>query len=243
MNKNKFFLLGAIALTLSLMVLAGCASSTKAGSKGKDPVMLDHAGRDLGKNELPPWLDAWSGDRTVNKLEAMREYRDKYCFVGEARGANLEAVQAWLNTVQINNMMGSQISTRVGSMADANVSAENKASYSNSLNDVITITRDATYTGFEPTGDYWIKWRTYDPDDVTKTKDEYTAYVFYTFNKNMLNEQIANKFREIQNNANTKEEREMWTGLIQAVLERGLGVEAKQPASANQDNVNITVFN
>lgn len=233
---------GAIALALSFMVLAGC-SSLKIGNQGKDPVILDHAGRDLGVTEKPKWVQVWATSRNIINLEAEREYRDSYCFVAEDTGSNLKAVQAWLNTVQINDIIGARISTRVGSTAEANVSTTNNDEYSNFLNNVMTVTRDATYTGFVKTSDYWIKWRTYDPDDETKSKDEYTAYVLYTVGKTILNEQIANQFRQIQNNANTKEEREMWTGLIQAVLERGLGVEAKQPASANQDTVNITVFN
>ena len=233
MNKSKFLLLGAIALTLSLMVLAGCASSAKIGSKGKAPVALDHAGRDLGATEQPKWVQVWAKNRNVITLEADREYQDSYCFVAEDTGSNLKAVQAWLNTVQINDIIGARISTRVGATAEANVSTADNNEYSNFLNNVITVTRDATYTGFVKTGDYWIKWRHYDPDDVTKTKDEYTAYVLYTVGKKILNEQIANQFRLIQNNANTKEERAMWTGLIQAVLERGLDVESVQPASAN----------
>ena len=193
--------------------------------------------------EQPRWVQVWATSRNVINLESEREFQDSYCFVAEDSGSNLKAVQAWLNTVQINDIIGSRISTRVGSTAEANVSASDNSEYSNFLNNVMTVTRDATYTGVVKTSDYWIKWRLYDPDDETKTKDEYTAYVLYPVGKQILNEQIANQFREIQNNANTKEEREMWTGLIQAVLERGLGVEAVQPASANQDPVNITVFN
>ncbi|GHV47018.1 hypothetical protein AGMMS49546_36110 [Spirochaetia bacterium] len=242
MNKNKFLLLGAIAITLSLMVLAGC-ESLKIGSKGKDPLILDHAGRDLGVTEKPRWVQVWATSRNVINLEAEREYRDSYCFVAEDSGSNLKAVQAWLNTVQINDIIGARISTRVGSTAEANVSTADNAEYSNFLNNVMTVTRDATYTNVIKTSDYWIKWRIYDPDDVTKSKDEYTAYVLYTIAKKDLNTQVANQFQQILNNANTKEERQMWTGLIQAVLERGLGVEAKQPASAGLDSVNITVFN
>ncbi|GHV83356.1 hypothetical protein AGMMS50212_07150 [Spirochaetia bacterium] len=81
MNKNKFLPLRAIALTLSLMVLAGCASSAKISSKGKDPVILDHAGRDLGVTEKPKWVQVWATSRNVINLEAEREYRDSYCFV------------------------------------------------------------------------------------------------------------------------------------------------------------------
>jgi hypothetical protein len=243
MNKNKIFVVGAAALVLSLMVLSGCASFGKIGSTGKDPVILDHAGRDLGVTEKPKWVQVWATSRNIINLEAEREFQDSYCFLAEDSGSNLKAVQAWLNTVQINDIIGSRISTRVGSTAEASVSASDNAEYSSFLNNVMTVTRDATYTGVAKTSDYWIKWRIYDPDDKTKSKDEYTAYVLYTVGKKILNEQIANQFRQIQANANTPEERQMWTGLIQAVLEKGLGVEAKEPASAGQDNVNITVFN
>jgi hypothetical protein len=243
MNKNKFLLLGALALTLSLMVLTGCASSAKLGSKGKDPVMLDHAGRALGGKELPPWLATWNTSRSVIAVEKLPEYRGRYCFIAEDTGSNLKAVQAWLNTVAINNIIGGQISTRVGSVAEATVTAANNASYTNKLNDVMTTTRNATYTAAVKESEYWVQMRNYDPDDKTIYTDVYTATILYTMQKDILNEQIANEFRTIQNNANTQEERAMWTGLIQAILERGLDVEAVQPASANQDNVNITVFN
>jgi hypothetical protein len=240
MKKRMVIVAGAV-LGVALLVGTGC-SSLKIGSKGKDPLILDHAGRDLGVTEKPKWVQVWATSRNVINLEAEREYRDSYCFVAEDSGSNLKAVQAWLNTVQINDIIGSRISTRVGSTAEANVSTADNAEYSNFLNNVMTVTRDATYTGVVKTSDYWIKWRTYDPDDKTKSKDEYTAYVLYTVEKKTLNTQIAEQFQKILNNANTQEERQMWTGLIQAVLERGLGVEAVQPASA-QDTVNITVFN
>jgi hypothetical protein len=241
-NKKCSVLAGASGFILALTVLAGCASQ-KISGKGKDPVVLDYAGRDLGATEKPKWLVTWATTRSVNSLEAMREYQEDYCFVAEDTGSNLKAVQAWLNTVQINDIIGSRISTRVGSTAEANVSTTNNDEYSNFMNNVMAVTVDATYTGFVKNSDYWIKWRTYDPDDPAKSKDEYTAYVLYTVGKKILNEQIANQFRQIQTNANTAEERAMWTGLIQAVLEKGLGVEAKQPAQAGLDNVNITVFN
>jgi hypothetical protein len=239
---KKKMLFGAALIALALTVLAGCASSAKIGSKGKDPVVLDHAGRDLGIDEKPKWLVTWATTRSVNSIEAMREYQNDYCFVEEVRGGNLKAVQAWLNTVQINDIIGSRISTRVGSTAEANVSTTDNEEYSNFLNNVMTVTRDATYTGFVKSSDYWIKWRNYDPDDAAISKDEYTGYVLYTVGKKILNEQIANQFRQIQNNANTADERAMWTGLIQAILERGLGVEAKPP-SENQEALSITVFN
>jgi len=228
-----------VCVLMALILLAGCKSTPKASSKGKDPVTLDHAGRALNQTEYPRWLLAWREERTVSTIERTL-YRNDYCFVEESTGSNLKAVQAWMNTIQINNIMGARISTRVGSMAEANIDTQDNATYSNFMVDAQTVSRDATYTGFEKTSDYWIKQRIYDPDDETIFKDEYTVYVLYTIDKKILNEQIANKFREIQNNANTKEEREMWTGLIQAVLERGLGVEAVQQSPGNQVIYNST---
>lgn len=234
-------MVGAL-LSMALLVGAGCASSAKIGSKGKDPVMLDHAGRAWGGKELPPWLATWNTTKSILAVEKLPEYRGRYCFIAEDTGSNLKAVQAWLNTVAINNIIGSQISTRVGSVAEANVNTANNASYTNKLNDVMTTTRNATYTAAVKESEYWVQWRTYDPDNETISKDEYTATVLYTMEKGVLNEQIANEFRQIQANTNVKEEREMWTGLIQAILERGLDVEAKTPAQ-NGNDVNITVFN
>ncbi|GHV35439.1 hypothetical protein AGMMS4952_27710 [Spirochaetia bacterium] len=239
--KKRVAIMAGAALGMAFMVLAGCAS-LKLGSKGKDPVMLDHAGRAWGGKELPPWLETWNTSHSIIAVEKMPEYRGRYCFIAEDTGSNLKAVQAWLNTVAINNIIGSQISTRIGSVAEANVNTANNASYTNKLNDVMTTTRNATYTAAVKESDYWVKWRNYDPDDKTNYTDEYTATILYTMQKDILNEQIANEFRTIQNNANTKEEREMWTGLIQAVLERGLDVEARTPAR-NDNDVNITVFN
>jgi hypothetical protein len=228
-------------IVLSLAVLTGCSSTQKIGKQGKDPVSLDHAGRALGGTELPKWLQTWNTGRSITEVEKLSEYRGLYCFIAEDRGSNLKAVQAWLNTVQINNIIGAQISTRIGSVAEAHVDTANNASYANTLNDIMTTTRNATYTAAKKESDYWVYWRVYDVDDETKYTDEYTAYVLYTMEKEILNEQIANEFRTIRNNANTEEEREMWTGLIQAIIERGLDVEVKTPAR-NDSDVNITVI-
>jgi hypothetical protein len=241
--KQKRFMMGM--LLIALTVLAGCASSKKnekIGKQGKDPVSLDHAGRALGATELPKWLQTWNTSRSNMAVEKLPEYRGLYCFVEENTGTNLKAVQAWLNTIQINDIIASQISTRVGSTAEAHVDTANNASYSNSITDVMTTTRNATFTAARRESDYWVYWRRYDPDDETKYTDEYSAYILYTMEKDILNQQIANEFRAIQNNANTEEERAMWTGLIQAIIERGLDVEAKTPAR-NDSDVNITVFN
>ena len=241
MNKNKFLLLGAIAVALSFMVLGGC-SSLKLGSKGKADVMLDHAGRAYGRKELPPWLETWVTSGSIIAVEKLPEYRGRYCFIQEGTGSNLKAVQAWLNTVAINNLIGSQISTRIGSMAEATVNTANNASYRNKLDDVMTITRNATYTAAVKESEYWVQRRKYDSDDKTNYTDEYTATVLYTMEKDILNQQIANEFRTIQNTANTPEERAMWTGLIQAILQRGFDVEAITPTQ-NSSDVNITVIN
>jgi len=225
-----------------MVTLAGCGT-LKASSKGKDPVMLDHAGRALGSSEIPKWLQVYNANRSVTAVEAMSEFKSDYCFILEDEGANLDALQAWANTVEMMDTIAARISTRVGSTAEANVSAENKAKYSGVLNDVRTTTRNATFNGAVKNSEYWVKWRNYDPDDAAKYTDEFTIYLLYTMRKDLLDTAIAQEFQEYRNRATSDEERQMWTGLIQAVLEKGLDVEAKVPSQESSHDVNIKVFN
>jgi hypothetical protein len=246
MKNKKFSVLlgtsGVFLVFVVLTVLAGCGSTQKAGSRGKDPVMLDHAGRAWGEKEVPPWLQTWNKSKSIIAVQKLPEYRGLYCFIAEDTGSNLKAVQAWLNTVAINDTIGSQFSTRLGALADVSRKTANNASYTNKLDDAITVTRDATYSAAVKESEYWVLWRIYDPDDKTKYTDEYTATVLYTMKKDIMDQQIGTMITNFMKNANTAEERAMWTGLIQAVVERGLDVEARTPAQ-NDGNVNITVFN
>ncbi|GHT83072.1 hypothetical protein FACS1894137_03280 [Spirochaetia bacterium] len=173
----------------------GTAERIELESKGK-VVTLEHKGTGLGVTKLPQWLAEYL-DRGVPGIEALTDYKDKYCIVADELGPDLQPVLTWVNNFNAQQQIGAQISTRVASVFKAN---ENKVpdnddatrKYSNAINTLVS----SSYSGARKESDWWIKQRVSEPRKPDEIR--YTAYVLYSIDKKLLNEQVVNGIDKIK---------------------------------------------
>jgi len=204
MKSVKVFAL--IAILLVLFVFAGCKSSAKPApgitldSTAKVET-VEHKGTSLGVSSIPPWLSEYIQRNGVRAVEALPDYKNVYVVVGESNGSDLQQVLTWANNFDAQQQIGTTINTRVASVFKAHESllpdeTASKRRYDNAINTLTT----ASYTGLRKESDWWVHQRITEKgkDPVTR----YTAYVLYTIEKSVLNQQIRDQIDKLKNAEN-----------------------------------------
>jgi hypothetical protein len=207
MKSVKQMVVVLLAAVAAIVVFAGCASAPKTVAQGptaprieldsQDKVVtLEHKGTGLGVEKLPAWMSEYT-DRGVPGVEALADYKGKYCIVADERGTELQQLLTWVNNFNAQQQIGAQISTRVASVFKANESklpdsADSTRKYSNAINTLVS----STYSGARKESDWWIKQRISEsgkPDEI-----RYTAYVLYSIDRKLLDDQIATGIKKIK---------------------------------------------
>jgi hypothetical protein len=194
-RKTVMVLLVAVAL---IGIFSSCKSAPAPGQPtvarieldSKDKVVtLEHKGTSLGIDKLPQWLAEYM-DRGVPGVEALADYKGKYCVIADERGTELQQLLTWVNNFNAQQQVAAQISTRVASVFKANESklpdnADSQRKYSNAINTLVS----STYSGARKESDWWVKQRITESgrDDEVR----YTAYVLYSIDQKILDTQIA----------------------------------------------------
>jgi hypothetical protein len=145
----------------------------------------------------PAWFAVYF-DKQIAGLEAMPEYKNRYCIVGVSTMSGQTAATTWATNFNVQQQIGQTISTGIASVFKANESkvpdnADARRAYDNAMN-TLSI---AEYTGATKQGDWWIKQR----HGAVAGQDEYidyTAYVFYTIDKAKLDEQIKAQLERLK---------------------------------------------
>ncbi|GHV36883.1 hypothetical protein AGMMS50268_11890 [Spirochaetia bacterium] len=179
---------------------------------------IEHKGTALGVNTLPQWLAEWT-DRGIPGVESLADYKGKYCIVADERGTELQQLLTWVNNFNAQQQIGAQIETRVASVFKANESkvpesADSQRKYSNAINTLVS----ATYTGARKESDWWVHQRIVEkgkPDEI-----RYTAYVLYSIDRKILDEQIAASIAKIKDG--TPELDRLFDEITAQILESGL---------------------
>jgi hypothetical protein len=228
--KKTIILLSAL---LALTLFAGCKSFPKvaASHMGQPPVMLTHAGAAIGVTTLPDWVSTFVlGGNNDLSVEKLPDYKSKYCFVGTSQGPNRDFVITWANSIAGPQIVGATLSTRIESVLEATGkgTATGQSATAQSFRQQLVNNISATFSGVRPVGNYWVQWRTYDPDEKDKViNEDYTAYTLYTAEKKTFDNQIANIITQtIQDRQDLSgEERQLYSDLIARIMERGLDLE------------------
>jgi len=251
MNTTKRILTAAAIVTIiaAMVMTVSCGSSPKADPAAKKVetitkyTILDHKGAATGKDELPQWLSVYLDTGLDTEVEKLSAFKGMYCFIGTNDSTNKKFAQTWAAGADGPTLIASTISTRVENVltsadngSDATSADTDEASMKRVLDNVRTTTQSATFTGARKVGDWWVQLRKYDPDDPSVIRgEEYTAYVLYTIEKKALDRQVAAK---LQNTLDTDkqvsaEERAIFSGLINRIIEQGLDLEPAAVSAAN----------
>jgi len=202
MNSNKSFILFIITICFFVSVNS-CASAVKTKI-----VELENKGTGLGVG-TPDWVRLYV-EKGISALQALPQYKDKYCIVGEESGQNRQFVVAWADMASAQQRLGALVRINIASRYEAGIKATsqsgganlpfalsseggsgNSSSYQQEINSVLNAVVNVSYSGAQREADWWSLRRSYDPQDKEKFSDMYTAFVFYTVPKAELNRQIA----------------------------------------------------
>jgi len=194
-NTKKLFVVFSIVMVL---VLIGCGGTAKPLIT---VVELDNKGNAIGQPATPEWVTRYVTNGTVG-LQAMSEFRDVYCIVGEESSTNRSFALAWADNFSAQQRVGAMIRTNIASEYQARVqgaasavsdqtSTQAAATYQQAIDSSINAIVNVSYSGVQRVNDWWVHQRRYDIDNRDVYRDEYTAWVLYIVPKAVLNEQVA----------------------------------------------------
>ncbi|MDR0321997.1 MAG: hypothetical protein LBI28_10875 [Treponema sp.] len=196
LTKKVLAVLAAVVVSVALI---GCASKPKVTI-----VELENKGT-IQNVRTPAWVTTYV-QYGINRVQALGEYRDKYCVIGEETGVNLQFVTSWADNFSAQQRIGAMLRTTIASEYQARVQGQAQSvggaassasegtgsgTYTQEIDSVINAIITATYTGAQRESDWWSLRRRYDPDNKEVFTDEYTAYVLYLIPKSEFNRQVA----------------------------------------------------
>jgi len=185
--KNKL-IKNTFIFSACFLFLITCVSSPMV-------VELENKGTVVGA-KTPDWVKLYN-EKGVSALNALSQYKDKYCIVGEETGVNRQFVVAWADAASAQQRIGAFLRTNIASRYQAAIAAtsvsgeENASRYQQEIDSVINAIVNVSFSGAQREADWWSLRRRYDPDDKDVYSDEYTAWVLYTIPKAEMNRQIA----------------------------------------------------
>lgn len=180
---------GAIAL-----VAASCASAPKPETV---PVatnlpkfeIVEHKGMTMGVANAPDWVVAAISNGNAG-VEAMSQYKDKYCFVADQTGNNLQALQLWAQGFSVNQEIARMVSNRVQSKFVGAAAGSPQDEFGQYFENVVKAAADATFSGVRKEADWWVKVRYFQADGKKVDREEYRYLVLMTVDKASLQKQI-----------------------------------------------------
>lgn len=175
--------LNLLFIVIILLLLFSCATRPKTNI-----VELENKGTVMGI-PTPHWVRLYL-ERGVSALQALPEFKDKYCIVGEETGVNRQFVLAWADSASAGQRIGSLARTNIASRYSAFVTGDSSV-YEQEIDNVLNAVVNVSFSGAQREADWWSLRRRYDPDNNELYTDEYTAFVLYTIPKEEMNRQIA----------------------------------------------------
>ncbi|MDR0909792.1 MAG: hypothetical protein LBM77_08515 [Spirochaetaceae bacterium] len=188
------------ALTICVVAMLGsCASGPKVRV-----VQMENKGTATGAN-APAWINIYI-EKGISAVQALPQFKDKYCIIGEETGVNKQFVLAWADNFSAQQRIGAMLRTNIQTKYQATVNAQaestgvgtsgqgqNAASgdYQQEIESSINSVVNVSYSGAQLEANWWVLQRRYDPDQKDVYNDEYIAYVLYTIPKAELNRQVA----------------------------------------------------
>jgi hypothetical protein len=196
---SKFFLVPAVLAAATVTLAAAIVGCT--GGPAVIVKEMETKGTALGNQPTPEWIKIYVS-KGISAVQALPEYKDKYCIIGEETGVNKQFVINWADNFSAQQRIGAMLRTNIETKYTAAVNANAQTSggagaaagsgdYKQEIDSAINSVVNVSYSGAQLEANWWIWNRRYDPDVKDEYSDEYTAYVMYTFPKAELNRQVA----------------------------------------------------
>ncbi len=178
MNFKKLFVLPIMASLL----FSACSSKNEVNPFETDnsvagDVLINHPQKAFGG--MPPeWVQKVAGGGSNSEIAAL--YPNQVVFTATNRGENLDALKIWLNNVNVNQIVSSQLHTSVLSKTAA-IETANSGEVERLSETLTAITSKAKFTGLKKEAEYWLQFRTEEGNTY------YDYYVLYMMDKSTWN--------------------------------------------------------
>ena len=161
----------------------------------------------LLESGIPEWVILYLNEGAAG-IESLDQYSDRYVFIGENRGTNLNALKQWamgFNAAQdFPRLLAGRVENRLISSASLYPDDE----YGEYFERLIKLVSDSEFQGMEKTQTFWVK-RMKDPDiteeDDTETEIEieterYEYFIFVSIDRELLQTQLKQLMTGITTN-------------------------------------------
>ncbi|MDR3139005.1 MAG: hypothetical protein LBT95_04955 [Treponema sp.] len=148
----------------------------------------DHSSQTAGK-EIPPWVTAYIYEGSA-AVERLPEYQNKYVFIAETEGTNVNALRQWARNFAVLQDLSRLIAIRI-TRRFTNASANNPDEiYGPFFEEAIREASDAFYYGAIKETDYWILAQFFEEDGVTPQRKVYQFFILISIDQALLKSQI-----------------------------------------------------
>ncbi len=188
---NKTIVL--LGLSAAALVAMGCASAPEAAPEAKaKPApkfeVIEHKASGIG-GDIPEWVSVYVSDGNSG-VEMLDRYKDKYVFVGEDSGTNLNALRLWAQGFNVTQEIARLASNRVQSKFAGAAAGSPDDEFGRYFENVVKNVADATISGARKDSDFWVYKRYFKDDGKTMDRDVYDYYVLVTIEKDVLKTQL-----------------------------------------------------
>jgi hypothetical protein len=186
MKKNRNRLAVVTAAVVALAAVLSFAVSCASQPKERQTLLSDKGSVD--KIPAPEWLNPFIS-QGILAVEALPQYKDRYCFVGQSTGSDLEFALALAKQYDIQSQMAEMARTTVGGKLKAGQAGQ--GTLDNEIDNYVDVLLNVSYSGAQRINDWWRHVRTYDPDEKGVYTDQYQVYVLFAIPKKTMNQAIA----------------------------------------------------
>lgn len=193
----------------ALLMISGCVGSPKIRSAlGPAPEyvektetwhVLDHKTKAIGQ-DVPEWVTRFISDGLAG-VEALPDYQDKYVFIGEDTGTNLNALRQWTTGFTVAQDFSRLVSTRVQVRFTGAAAGSPDDTFGRYFENLVKTTSDVVFSGARKENDFWLLKRYFQDDGTTVDREVFDCYVLVTIDKELLRGQINDILNRVQTDA------------------------------------------
>jgi hypothetical protein len=198
----------------ALLIISGCADSPRAApALGPAPEyvekteiweLLDHKTR-AADQDVPEWVTRFISDGLTG-VEGMRDYQDKYVFIGEDTGTNLNALLQWTAGFTVAQDFSRLVASRVQARLTGAAAGSPDSVFGRYFENMVKTSSDTVYSGARKESDFWLFKRYFQADGITVDREVYDCYILVTVDKALLQGQINAILNRVQGDAGSAKE-------------------------------------
>jgi hypothetical protein len=197
-----------IAALLPVVFLTACFSAPKAVPmleiqepvipEERDYIIDDHKSLQPD-TAIPEWVSRYL-DGGIPAVEILSRYQNKYVFVSENGGSNLEALTMWSQSFLAAQDTAQLVADRVRLRFVEGGTRSPEQDYDRYYENLVRIAADTKYSGVEREEDFWIRKRFLNEEDNGSEDEEYIFLILVTVDRGSLRVQLENALMKASEN-------------------------------------------